>query len=487
MKLYKSNDEYRVGEKPFKVTACGNEIKVVSCDVSAYPFNQVWQGKQRNKNQTELSYYVMLGSNDPVNIEVEALFDFEEVVVRPLSKKVTTSVKENVVKATFDGPGQYSIEFDGIHRSLAVFINPEKDFEKDTLGENLLYFGAGTHILDERIELCDNQTVFIDEGAVLYASINATDKKNIRVIGYGILDNSRMQRADEINGCAVLAKREVAASGNPIFFNRCSNVIIDGVTIVDSSGWNVHLDGCDNVLIDNIKIIGQWRYNADGCDFCNCTNAVIRNSFLRTFDDSIVVKGFKLNGSLPVQNILAENCVLWCDWGKALEVGVETCAPYMDTIVFKNCEIIHGTTIMLDIQQGDGSDVENVRFSNINIEYSGYEMKPVHQEREDGIYPLEDSYGCPVPIAISIGNSIWSTENTTGNTKNVYFENINIISDKKDFPRGSEFLSENENSSIEGIFINNIMLNGRSCEFSEIGLDIGNKVNNVFYNDKKVK
>ena len=83
-----------------------------------------------------------------------------------------------------------------------------------------------------------------------------------------------------------------------------------------------------------------------------------------------------------MQNITVRNYVLWCDWGRALEVGAETCAPYIKDVLFCDCDIIHGSDVMLDIQHGDASNITNVKFKNINIEYSDNERKLVIQENE---------------------------------------------------------------------------------------------------------
>ena len=486
MKIYKFPENYEKKSDLFKVSAGNNDIFVYGCDVSAYPFNRVWPGKQRDKIQTEKAAFVMIGSDDAVTLNIEASFDFSSVKVRPLSKNIKAENDGNKVNVTFDKPGQYSVEFDGMHKTLSVFVNPEKDFCVDTESENVIYFGEGIHIFDERIMLEDNTTLFIDEGAVLYGSVNAVDKNNIKVVGYGIIDNSRMVRANEINGCAVLAKDAPSNSGNPIFMERCENVVIEGVTIVDSSGWNIYLDGCRNITVDNIKLIGQWRYNADGCDFCNCTNGIIRNSYLRNFDDCITVKGFKRNNNLPVENILAENCVLWCDWGKALEVGAETCAPYMERITFRDCDIIHTNILMMDVQQGDGARISDVCFENIRLEYSGEEMIPQLQEDDSKEYTEIGKTHTPVPFAVTSGVTMWSIDDHTGDMKNVYFKDIKIFSDTDIIPTGAVIRADDSKSSMDSIFLENFTINGRKLGFDELGIQIGEGVGNVYFESEKV-
>lgn len=48
------------------------------------------------------------------------------------------------------------------------------------------------------------------------------------------------------------------------------------------------------------------------------------------------------------KNVIAENCVIWNDWGKCLEIGAETRAEEIADIYFKNCSIIHVTGPVLD-------------------------------------------------------------------------------------------------------------------------------------------
>lgn len=119
------------------------------------------------------------------------------------------------------GPGQYSIEFDSKHTVLSVFVNPERDFDFKKENE-IIYFGSGIHYLDDKLRLDNNQTVFIDEGAIVYGGIFAHNKKNISIMGYGILDCSKMERASQVESISAEEMCESINSGNSIFFDKCS-------------------------------------------------------------------------------------------------------------------------------------------------------------------------------------------------------------------------------------------------------------------------
>ena len=106
-------------------------------------------------------------------------------------------------------------------------------------------------------------------------------------------------------------------------------VVITGVCDIhpDRVGKSIYeLLGVERGDREDVKVIGQWRYNSDGIDLHNMQNAQIIHCFARTFDDCLVIKGVHKVGGMDtghqsVRDILVENCVLWNDWGRALELG----------------------------------------------------------------------------------------------------------------------------------------------------------------------
>ncbi len=483
MKIYNFPDDYEKISNQFKVSANGERVCVYKCRVSAHPLNQEWPGYQRPIEQTEETSYVMLGSDGMVSLDITPSEPFKNVVVRPLSKNIKAQTDGGSVQVTFPGPGQYTVELDGIHHTIAVFINPEKEFDIDKASSDVIYFGPGVHTETYKINMQDNQTVFIDEGAVLYGGISAIRKKNVSVVGYGIIDNSKMIR----DGVSAYRSGKAEFNGTPIFFENCENITVQGVTIVDSSCFCLHVDGCTNFVADNVKIIGMWRYNSDGCDICNSTNAVLKNSFLRTFDDSIVIKGIINNNQLPVENITAENCVVWCDWGRALEIGAETSAPYMRNIVFKNCDLIHGCHIMMDIQHGDRALVSNVLFEDIRVEYTGVEHEPVFQSYKGEVYQYPQNRYLPTLFGIMTRVSHWSNDGYAGDIKDVYFKNITVTVDSGAVPPSEITIYNKDNLSvIDNVNFDNIVINGKKIAFDELEISIDNGVGNVYFDDTKV-
>jgi len=460
MKNYSFPDEYPMQSRMFSVKVEGEKIGVYACRVSAVPFDQIWPGYQRPLDQTELTSFVMLASDRAVRLEITSDRPVEKATVRPLRHGIKPIVEVCKVTVTLPGPGQYTVEMPDRHHMLTVFVDEEKKLCPDKQDEAVLYFGPGVHEVRESIVLESHQTLWIEEGAVLYGSVVAEGKEDIRIIGRGILDNSRFERGE----------------GPTLALKHCKNVYVAGITMVDSSVWTAHFAGCQNVTVDNVKLIGMWRYNSDGCDFTNSSHCVIRNSFLRNYDDCIVIKGLKGNRALPEEDILAENCVLWCDWGKPLEIGAETSAPYMKDLVFKNCDIIRGSFSMMDFMHGDRSDISEVLFENIRCEYPAKDDTPLLQTAPGQVYKNPDDSYMPSLLVVGTVRSMYSVDDTTGNIRNVTFRNIEVISEDGRMP-SSWVDAGAEGTVIENLTLENITLNGVKCRSAEkMKLKIGKNV-----------
>lgn len=462
MPIFYDFKDYEKLSDDFLVTCEGTSLQVVRCNVSAAPINQVWPGYERPIEQTEYTYFTNVESNEAVTLAITPKQSFKNVTVRPLSKNIVPEIEGNTVKVTFENAGQYSIEFDGMHHVLTVFFNPEKDFGISKDDANVIYFEAGVHKIDDLLFLEDYQTVYLERGAVVYGGFRAEEKKNISVVGYGIIDNS-------LNG----------RGRAPLGFSHCKNIHVNGVTAVNSGGWSMHFSGSENVSVDNIKLIGMWRYNSDGCDFTNCTNSCLRNSYLRNYDDCVVIKGLSGNKHLPVTNVYVDNCVLWCDWGRGLEIGAETSSPSFSNVTFKNIDIIHGNWVMMDVQHGDRADISDITFEDIRCEYEAVQMAPILQSYRGEMYKNPDeNFLTPLMVVITKKNN-YSVDDKVGNVSRVVFKDIQILSESGRMPPSS-FDANAEGTVIDGITLQNITFNGKKIDSLEaLNASVNGDVRNI--------
>jgi polygalacturonase len=92
---------------------------------------------------------------------------------------------------------------------------------------------------------------------------------------------------------------------------RCRDVLIEGVTIVNSPMWEMNPVLSQTVLVRDVTVNSHGPNN-DGCDPESCNDVVITGCTFDTGDDCIAIKsGRNADGrrvNVPSTNILVENC-----------------------------------------------------------------------------------------------------------------------------------------------------------------------------------
>jgi len=432
----------------YRVTINGQEAALNTARVSAMPFNRRWPGHQRTEDQTELCNFLSMETDEPLEFEITPARPFERVEIRPRSLGITPEVTaDGKIRFTLKKPAYFTVEPYGRHNALHVFADAPAAYGVDKDDPNVLYYGPGEHDVG-MIYLQSNQTLYLEGGAVVYACVRAKDARNIRILGRGILDNSRNKETIlfeanvENNTAAVKNARRL----HTIQLEYCTGVEIDGITVRDSLLYNIRPLACRDFTVRNMKAIGCWRFNSDGIDMHNCERVLIDHCFLRTFDDSICIKGFDCYYAGDVEkavrdamyrdgqcydvfrDVVVKNCVIWNDWGKCLEIGAETRAEEMCHILFSDCDIIHVTGPVLDCANVDYADIHDVIFRNINIEWDEEIPKPLLQTSDAHVYENTDPDYCPKLIRVDVQyHHEYSAGGTRrGKNRDMLFENIRV-------------------------------------------------------------
>ena len=153
------------------------------------------------------------------------------------------------------------------------------------------------------------------------------------------------QRADwaeleRMNNEQVPVEQRVFGAGHylrPSFIQpfRCTNVLIEGVTVKDSPMWTIHPLECRNVTVQGVTV-DNLGPNGDGCNPESCTDVLIRDCTFATHDDCIAIKsGRDADGrrlGLPSRGIIVEDCT-FVSGGAAVAVGSEMSGGIEDVFV----------------------------------------------------------------------------------------------------------------------------------------------------------
>ena len=241
-----------------------------------------------------------------------------------------------------------------------------------------LHLGEGSRLVST-LEPDDfgwrNTSVLGDQ--TLYAQIAARHVKNVKVTGSGVVDGQVMSFMwEDFNNGGIdeehfAMEKWFVFRPRSVYFEDVENYEISGVTLRDSASWTVHLRGCVNGLVENIRVVNPLRCaNSDAIDPDSCRNLVIRNSYLETGDDGVVVKTKHFGeDSEPgrakygiSENIVASNLTIVSS-SAAFKIGTETSGDVRNCLF---CDSdTSGSAQTLSIYSRDGGNIENIRFERI--------------------------------------------------------------------------------------------------------------------------
>ena len=373
----------------------------------------------------------------------------------------------------------YNVYKDGI-RNDADFIN-QAILDCYNSGGGYVYV-EGIH-MSGSIELLDNVYLYLKEGAKIILSNNLEDFYNINdsrdtsinrptwenceyngkpskyfiyavnKVNCGILGEGTINGNQEIF-YGNITKWHIEGAFYPriplIYFEGCSNIKFEGVTLEKSAFWTVHLVGCNKVLIDGLNINNDLRMvNSDGIDPDHCKDVVIKNCNINASDDCIDFKtteAFKKYGAC--ENILVDNCNLMST-SAAIKFGTESVSDFKN-ININNC-IIKGSNRGISLMLRDEGNISDITFNNIKIETRRF--SPINW------------WGKAEAIALTAVKRKQGV--TVGNINNVVFNDISATCENGILIYGEK------HSNISNIKFNNIMLGiADETDWEKKGIDL---------------
>jgi len=159
----------------------------------------------------------------------------------------------------------------------------------------------------------------------------------------------------------------------PMFIQpyRSKNVLIEGVTLLNSPMWQVHPVLCQNVTVQHLTIRADGP-NTDGCDPESSDGVLIRDNFFSTGDDCIAIKsGRNADGRrlhVPAENIVIQNCHMQDGHG-GITVGSEITGGVRNVFA-DQCQMDSphlSMAIRIKNNAERGGLLENIHVRNIDV------------------------------------------------------------------------------------------------------------------------
>ena len=359
--------------------------------------------------------------------------------VRPVRLGLGAVARDAGFQLTISGPQNLYIEFGEGVLPLFLFANPPESNRPDPDDPKVHFFEAGKVHEPGQIELKDDETLYLEGGAVVRGSIYAHGT-GISIRGHGVIDATGLPEH----------------SVRLIVFDGCRDVKVEGLITIGTPSWNLVLGACQRVEIDNVKLIG-WVVSSDGIDVVGSRDVTIRNCFLRNNDDCVAIKAVhyqqpnehRTDWRQDVERILIEQCTLYNDRaGNVMEIGYDTQTEWIRDITFRDIDVLagHGEGGVFTIHNGDRATVTGVLYENIRDEHFYDKL-----------------------IDFRIMNSRCSKDIERGRIQNVRFRNIQTVEDR--YNCISLMGGFDDSHEIENVVIEDFKMGQRRLEcVDELGL-----------------
>lgn len=419
--------------------------------------SQYWKGNVTDRDTVGVGYFFLEGK---VNVSLRCE-DMSSCVVRPLSANVEAKVENGVAMFTLSSSGNYSIEPNGDPtKAVFLFVSDYADKDVEEQNNKVIRFAKGLHtsannpnIVNNTVTLASNTTVILEDGAVVRARFVANNASNITICGTGIIDGSAFIRNATTGQVTV-----------PLDFNYCTNITFKDFSVHDPAGWCVNWYFCSDSKIDNIKIISS-RSNGDGISLQSCQRIDVSDCFVRSWDDSLVVKNYPKWSNRDIEGVTRDitftGCTIWTDLAQSMEIGYETVGQVMENITFEDITVLHNFhKPVISIHNGNNANIKNVTYNRITV--------------EDASMGRGDAGANNQLIEISVAyNSTWSDSHkktALGSIDSVTISNVTVRSGNIALPikiAGCRDMRSGYGASIH--YVTNVVLNNIWAKGKQIG------------------
>lgn len=224
-----------------------------------------------------------------------------------------------------------------------------------------------------------------------------------------------------------------------IQFNRCENILMDGVSITNSPFWTIHPFLSKNIILRNLKVYAHG-HNNDGVDPEMSQNMLIENCVFDQGDDAIAIKSGSNQDAwrldTPSKNIVMRNCTVK-NGHQLVAIGSELSGG-VENVFIDKCNVVDGAKLnhLLFIKTNErrGGYVKNIYMSNI-----------VAGKIDQGILGIETD------VMYQWRDLVPTIERRLTPIKNVYLENIKAT----DVKFISRVLGQKE-LPVENVFLKNV-------------------------------
>ena len=249
---------------------------------------------------------------------------------------------------------------------------------------------------------------------------------------------------------------------------RCKNILISGVTFLDSPMWFIHPVESENIIIRGVTVIGDGPNN-DGCDPESSKDVLIEDCYFKTGDDCIAIKSGRNNDGRrigkPSENIIIKNCKMEDGHGGVV-IGSEISGGCRNVFV-EDCKMDSPNllrAIRIKTNKHRGGTVQNIYVRNVTIGEVSEAVLRINLKYDSSNEGQEGNF---LPIVKNVFiNDVTSEKSKYGifvegleksKIKNITLQNCSF----------SNVFNGNIIKNIDGLVLKNFYINDSTFKFTE--------------------
>jgi PA14 domain len=294
--------------------------------------------------------YVSFDATGPVIVEITAAekgFWDKGVDIQPWRLGLRPVRQGQSIRFRLSGPAKLSISRPGdfLNHAAMLFLFAGEPPPPVPHGPKIRVFKPGVY--HQSLNPKSGETLYLAPGSYFFGSLNLLKVENVKVLGRGtiVYDGPQDPNGDE----GWMQKPDWHCIGAI----ESHNIEIDGLTcIVRSRTWSIQMKDSYKFLYDDLRVIGgnPGNANQDGMDWLGGGDAVVRDAFIRSSDDVLVVQGnwdgysdeAMLRPGHDVRNILIEHSVLSTSISNIVRTGWPRKTFNSSNFTLRDSDILHG-------------------------------------------------------------------------------------------------------------------------------------------------
>jgi hypothetical protein len=390
-----------------------------------------------------------------VQVKLSQRSSISTVTIRPLSKNLKATISGNTISIPLKEPANIYVEVDGESRyPLFIFANAPESGVPPVTDPNVIYFAPGIHDIGFEGGTMQNipvgKTIYLAGGAFVKGRLKTAGTPGTTTIrGRGILSGIDIPGFETYRGMI---------EGN------LGTLLVEGIVILDApQGYQGIISYNSGCILRNVKMLA-WAQGADAGALGR--NAEISNCFFKINDD--VLKPIQAGMVFKDNIVWQQMCgvVIMFGWN-SVEKGISATVSGLDIIGCDVGVVTNPTSSQLGIislKNSNGATYTNMLIENIRIEKKIYHLLNMAIKQTDPGFINNPMYNkglgsidgmtfrniavpnVPVRISYIYGNGNVTTE-STGDIKNVVFENVTLGGTPITAQNAATFLTISGNTS----------------------------------------